>query len=77
MKVIVTPKEILNARKHTCSVCGYYGIWTDGWGYYEILVTGKYNPYEIEFKICSEECQKKEEEEGLISKLRKKYTKKI
>lgn len=69
-KVTVTPDEILNAPKHTCNVCGYYGIWTKDWGLYEKIVGTKCNKGEESFKICSEECRKKEKEQGLVNKWR-------
>lgn len=71
MKATVTPEEIRNARKHTCNVCGYYGIWTDGWGYYEKWVGTKYNLGEEQFTICSKECDERQKKEGLVDKWRK------
>lgn len=71
-KVTVTPKEIKEAQKHTCNVCGYYGIWTEQWGYHEKVVGNKHNLGEEQFKICSEKCRQKEKQEGLVDKWRKK-----
>lgn len=72
LKVTVTPEEIKQAKKHTCNVCGYYGIWTKEWGYHQKLVGKKYNIGEAQFVICSDECRKKEKQEGLVGKWRKK-----
>lgn len=77
LKITVTPQKILEAKKHTCNVCGYYGIWTKDWGYYEKVVGTKYNKGEAQFRICSDECRKKEKEEGLVDAWRNKKEKTI
>lgn len=72
MKATITPNEIRNAQKHTCDVCGYYGIWTEDWRYYEKLVGTKYNLGENQFKICSDECEERQKRQGLVDKWRNK-----
>lgn len=72
LRVTVTPKEIIEAQKHTCNVCGYYGIWTKEWGHHVKLVGTEYNMSEESFNICSKECRKKAKQKGLVKKWRNK-----
>lgn len=72
LNVTVTPQETIEARKHTCNVCGYYGVWSQSWGYYEWPVgTSHYNAFEVQFVLCSDECREKAIKEKLLEKWRK------
>lgn len=71
LKVTVTPPEIKDAPKHTCNVCGYYGIWTKNWWSKAIFMGKGLRGYEIYFKACSDVCKEKAEKEKLIEKFKK------
>ena len=56
---------------HTCNVCGTEGAWQKGWMWRWILGGKGLRGWEYIYKICSDTCFKKAEDEKLIELKRK------
>ncbi len=52
MKLRLVKGNLEDSRTvHKCDVCGRYGTWECGWRWYGTVE-------EVEYKICSDKCQK-------------------
>lgn len=56
---------------HTCNVCGTQNVWSEGWRWKWLIIGKGAGAWEYEFKVCSDECLKKDENENLAEKKRK------
>lgn len=74
LKSVITPAKIIQAKKHTCSLCGNYGVWKKGWGYYIVLSGEGWGAGELYFKVCSDVCHEKAKKENLIEKFKMKHS---
>ena len=57
---------VFSGAFYECSVCGRCSVWTSQHGYIERPAMDKYNAYDAEFIICSDECRSDAREPFII-----------